>query len=71
MTRPKEEIRAEISDLLGLDEWSEVETQKFKRLIREHPKDTKEDREYIGWMEEGAFLLQVKPMPPFRTVPET
>lgn len=64
MTRPKEEIRAEISYLLGLDEWSEVETQKFKRLIREHPKDTSEDREYIGWMEEGAFLLQVKPMPP-------
>ena len=64
MTRPKEEIRAEISDLLGLDEWSEVETQKFKRLIREHPEDTEEDREYIGWMEEGAFLLQVKKMPP-------
>ena len=64
MTRPKEEIRAEISDPLGLDEWSEVETQQFKRLIREHPKDTKEDREYIGWMEEGAFLLQVEQMPP-------
>jgi len=59
MARPKEEIQAEIDDLLELDEWGKQETSLFDELIKQHPRDTEDDRTVIGWYQEGAFLLRV------------
>ena len=60
MMRPKKEI----SGLLELDDCREVETQQFKRLIREHLKDTKEDREHISWMGRVHSCSKLSRCPP-------
>ena len=60
MARPKEEIQAEIDDLLELDEWGEEETSLFDDLIEQHPTDTEDDQTRVGWYQEGAFLLRAR-----------
>lgn len=55
----KEELQAEFDDLMDIDVWGKEEEAHYSRLVNEYPKDNEEDRLFLSWMDEAAFLKRV------------
>ena len=55
----KEELQAEFDDLMDIDVWGKEEEAHYERLVNEYPKDSAEDKQFLSWMDEAAFLKRV------------
>jgi formiminotetrahydrofolate cyclodeaminase len=56
----KEELKAEFYDLMDIRYWGETEEANYKRVVNAYPKESEEDRNFLSWMDEAAFLKRVK-----------
>ena len=55
----KEELQAEFDDLMDIDVWGKEEEAHYERVVSQYPKDSEEDRQFLSWMDEAAFLKRV------------
>jgi hypothetical protein len=55
----KEELQAEFDDLMDIDVWGKEEEAHYERVVNQYPKDNEEDRQFLSWMDEAAFLKRV------------
>jgi|TARA_B110000495_G_scaffold107065_1_gene92505 hypothetical protein len=55
----KAELQAEFDDLMDIDVWGEAKEAHCKRVVSEHPKESEEDKRFLSWMDEAAFLKRV------------
>jgi hypothetical protein len=55
----KEELQAEFDDLMDIDVWGKEEEAHYERVVNQYPKDSEEDRQFLSWMDEAAFLKRV------------
>ena len=55
----KEELDAEFYDLMDIEYWEEAEEANYKRLVSAYPKESEEDKKFLSWMDEAAFLKRV------------
>ena len=55
----KEELKAEFDDLMDIRYWGETEEANYKRAVKAYPKESEEDKKFLSWMDEAAFLKRV------------